>query len=315
MTDLKKELDIKDANYGKLRDIIADDIGMANREVRRHLETAISKILDEAEKGLGKTKKISKTRYLELINSVRGLLQVNNISTSQKHVLQQSKAMVCVESEKVSNFDEVQFDLKKEKDINHILREIFTTEEQFLKNITALIDYLDTLLKENLITQDEFNGSIIGWENLKENTKVLVEALRKTESFQTTEAKVIAYQKAFSPSEIRSYIYSYVIPISKYSSITAKLSEVYKTSHGKMLGDIFAQKNGLALPDTFPILVIQRIPRIVMLLTDLNKHIITKNGEFQKALNLNLSYIKICAGLINSITPPIPRNIEDPNKN
>lgn len=206
-----------------------------------------------------------------------------------------------LENQPLIKIETISYDPKKEIKLSKTLEEFLKTEASFCDSLKKIKTFFDNLKIETLITEEEFNETTFGWNDLIEESEKISRTLKQTSDANINPVEQIrAFQAAFSPKNIKKYLEAFAISIPKFRTVSEKLDQIQNTSKGLKLSQKFSNENNKSLLRDFTITTPQRITRINLIMQDLS----TKfdwNDEFQKALNHNLEYFKAYVEYINTL--------------
>eukprot|EP01129_Flabellula_baltica_P007791 TRINITY_DN3044_c1_g2_i1.p1 TRINITY_DN3044_c1_g2~~TRINITY_DN3044_c1_g2_i1.p1 ORF type:complete len:457 (+),score=75.74 TRINITY_DN3044_c1_g2_i1:51-1421(+) len=178
--------------------------------------------------------------------------------------------------------------------VNQVAKEIITSEMTYQKNLTILLNYMDSL--RYVFDEDEVNGLFSNVESIKQTCDLFLDVL-EMEGGVCFEGIGMAFTR-MAPL-FKLYI-QYVNDFPQMNERWVVVRNDYEKN--KMLSMLdrkfqFEYGQGLVLED-YLIMPIQRIPRYVLLLNDLLKTI-SEQSCAHEPVSKALEEIKIVAGCLN----------------
>lgn len=184
------------------------------------------------------------------------------------------------------------------KKLNYNLNELIKTEDSFFTKISHLPQQFQTLLENNLLSQEEFNSYSAIINPLLSEAKALNTQLQGLKGKELNE-QIKTVLELYSPSKIQTYLKAFMPYMRVYRQIEQKIDQIKKTD--------MSFYNTLGIPSSLTSLEdlaiepVQRLPRHQMLLKEMIKNV---NAEEAKAaLQAELNFVNNYVAIINDEIP------------
>lgn len=184
------------------------------------------------------------------------------------------------------------------KKLNYNLNELIKTEDSFFTKISHLPQQFQTLLENNLLSEEEFNSYSAIINPLLSEAKALNTQLQGLKGKELNE-QIKTVLELYSPSKIQTYLKAFMPYMRVYRQIEQKIDQIKKTDLN--FYNTLGISSSLTSLEDLAIEPVQRLPRHQMLLKEMIKNV---NAEEAKAaLQAELNFVNNYVAIINDEIP------------
>ncbi|MBN9376741.1 MAG: hypothetical protein BGO14_00025 [Chlamydiales bacterium 38-26] len=193
---------------------------------------------------------------------------------------------------------DIRLNENENKKLNYNLNELIKTEDSFFSKISHLPQQFQTLLENNLLSQEEFNSYSAIINPLLSEAKALNTELQGLKGKELNE-QIKTILELYSPSKIQTYLKTFMPYMRVYRQIEQKIDQIKKSDLN--FYNTLGIPSSLTSLEDLAIEPVQRLPRHQMLLKEMIKNV---NAEEAKAaLQAELNFVNNYVTIINDEIP------------